>query len=511
MIKPDWNRERLQKLAARSFNSSKVIVVSCRAPYVHEHRDGRIECIAPAGGLTAALKPIMAAVGGAWIAQASGSADRETASKAGRLWVPPEKPSFELRRLWISPELRDGHYAGLSNQGLWPLCHNVYHRPIFRESDWNAYRRVNEIFAEAVLEEAQGKPAIVFIQDYQFALLPRLLRAANPALTIGQFWHIPFPNVEIAQTFPWIDQLLDGMLGSDLLGFHVPQHCRNFMQAVEATVDARVERHRQTVWSNNSATYVRDVPISIDFDQHAAQAASPEVEEAMRTWRRRIGPATHIGLGIDRMDYTKGIPERLRALSSVLDQNPELRGALTFVQIAVPSRGNISDYAELEREVESLASRINQQWATPDWTPVILEKRNLPPVEMMALHRLARFCMVTPLHDGMNLVAKEFAASRLDDDGVLILSRFAGAAEELKSALLVNPYSQADLCKAITSALTMSRMERRARMAVARMAVAKNNVYCWAGELLQELGALGRPQAQPAPTMRLNKFSASVA
>jgi trehalose 6-phosphate synthase len=511
MMKPEWSRDRLEEFAAKSFKSTKLIVVSCRAPYVHEHREGRIACISPAGGLTAALKPTMAAVGGVWIAQASGSADRETASPRGRLKVPPERPTFELRRLWIPPDLRRGHYEGLSNSALWPLCHNVYQRPVFRQSDWSAYRQVNEIFAQAVLDEAHGQPAAVFIQDYHFALLPRLLKAANPALTVGQFWHIPFPNRETSQTFPWIDDLLDGMLGSDLLGFQLPQHCRNFVEAVEDNLEARIERHGETVWLNDHPTSIRDVPISIDFDQHTAQAASGEVEQAMQSWQRRIGSVRHVGVGIDRMDYTKGIPERLRALASLFKRNPELRGALTFVQVGVPSRGSIAEYEQLETEIDAEALAINQQWATGNWTPVILEKRNLPPVEMMALHRLARFCMVTPLHDGMNLVAKEFVASRFDDDGVLILSRFAGAAQELRTALLVNPYSEAELCRAMNTALTMTKMERQGRMAAARMAVEGNNVYCWAGELLQELGSRARAQARPVPVMRFGALSASVA
>ena len=501
----------MQEVAARSFQSTKVIVVSCRAPYIHEHKDGRVTCISPAGGVTAALKPTMAAVGGVWIAQASGSADRETASVRGRLRVPPERPAFELRRLWISPELRKGHYEGLSNQALWPLCHNVYQRPVFRQSDWTAYRRVNESFAEAVLEEAQGRPATVFIQDYHFGLLPRMLKTANPNLTVGQFWHIPFPNREIAKTFPWIDELLDGMLGNDLLGFHLRQHCDNFNEAVEATLGAQKGLHTQAVRLSRRSTSVRDVPISIDFEQHTAQAASNEVEAAMETWQRRIGPVGHVGLGIDRMDYTKGIPERLRAIGALLTRSPELRGALSFVQIGVPSRGSIAEYAELEKEIDSLVLAINQQWGTADWTPIILEKRNLPPVEMMALHRLADFCMVTPLHDGMNLVAKEFVASRFDDDGVLILSRFAGAAEELRTALLVNPYSESDLCRAMISALAMSKTERRVRMADARRVVAESNVYRWAGELLQELGAIGSAQPRPVPAMRFETLSASVA
>ena len=511
MTKPDWNRERLHEFAATSFESTKLIVVSCRAPYIHERKDGGIACISPAGGLTTALKPTLAAVGGVWIAQATGSADRETASPRGRLKVPPERPTFELRRLWIPPDLQRGHYEGLSNSALWPLCHNVFQRPAFRQSDWDAYRRVNEIFARAVLDEADGEPATVFIQDYHFGLLPRLLKAANPALTVGQFWHIPFPNRETSQTFPWMDDLLEGMLGNDVLGFHLPRHCRNFVEAVQDNLEASIEHNGETVRLNGHQTCLRDVPISIDFDQHDAEAASAEVEQAIQSWQRRIGSGRHIGVGIDRMDYTKGIPERLRALAALFKSNPDLRGKLTFVQVGVPSRSNIEEYQQLEREIDAEVLAINQQWATSDWTPVILEKRNLVPVEMMALHRLARFCMVTPLHDGMNLVAKEFVASRFDNDGVLILSRFAGAAQELRTALLVNPFSETDLCRAMCTALTMSKPERQRRMAAARLVVERNNVYCWAGELLQELRRRAWDQAPPMPAMHFGTVTASVA
>jgi trehalose 6-phosphate synthase len=486
-------------------------VVSCRSPYIHEHLAGRVQCISPAGGLTAALKPVMAAVGGTWVAQASGSADRETAGPFGRLRVPPENPSFALRRVCIPPDLRHGHYEGLSNQALWPLCHNVYTRPIFRESDWSAYQRVNEIFAQAVLDEAQGQPAVVFIQDYHFALLPRLLKSANPALTVGQFWHIPFPAPDTAQIFPWLRELVEGMLGNDFLGFHLHQHCNNFLAAADSTVRARVEPDMQTAWVNDHRTSVRDVPVSIDFHQHTAQAASSEVERTLAVWKQQLGDVRYLGVGIDRIDYTKGIPERLRALSSLFEHNPDLRGRLTFLQVGVPSRNSIAEYAELERTIDTMVAAVNQRWATSTWSPVIFEKRNLGPVEMMALHRLASFCMVTPLHDGMNLVAKEFVASRNDCDGVLILSRFAGAAQELQTALLVNPFSEADLCRAIRKALAMTEPERQFRMSAARAVVEKNTVYRWAGEILEQLGSLALARPRPVFTRQIDRVPASVA
>ena len=504
-----WNEARLEALAHKSFKNKKLIIVSNREPYIHEHRGGRVVCISPAGGLTSALKPVIRAAGGTWVAQATGSADRQTASPLGRLRVPPEDPAFTLRRVWIPENLQRSYYDGLANQALWPLCHNVYQRPVFRDSDWQAYRRVNEIFAQSVLEEARGGEAVVFVQDYHLALLPRMLKSHNPSLTVAQFWHIPWPNADIVRTFPWVEELFAGMLGNDLLAFHLDQHTANFIEGARNSLPACIDPAQKTVWFDGRPTAVRDAPISIDFDRHAATAASAGVEEAMRAWKGRVGGVARLGVGIDRIDYTKGIPERLRALRMLLERTPALRGALTFVQVGVPSRGGISEYAQLEHAIDEEVSFINDRWGTPGWQPVILEKRNLPAEEMMALHRLSDFCMVTSLHDGMNLVAKEFVASRGDGDGVLILSRFAGAAHELGTALQVNPYSGSSICQALSSALTMPEAERRQRMATARAVVQHNNIYRWAAVLIQELDEIRRAEVQPRHLVRLGQLAAA--
>jgi trehalose-6-phosphate synthase len=506
-----WTEARLSAMARHSFSNNKLIVVSNRAPYVH-HRDGeRIVCVSPAGGLTSALTPVVSAAGGTWIAQASGSADRETACRRGRVRVPTEDPTFTLRRLWVPQDLQRRYYDGLANQALWPLCHNVYQRPSFRECDWGAYKRVNEIFAESVLDEAAGQPATVFVQDYHLALLPGMLKAINPVLTVAQFWHIPWPSVDQAMSFPWMEELLEGVLGNDVLGFHLHQHCRNFMDTVEVALNSRVNRIKGIVFFGANATEVTDAPISIDFDAHTKLARSAEVAEAMLRWRNRLAPAVRVGIGIDRMDYTKGIPERLRAIQMLLGRNPELRGRFTFVQVAVPSRGGVCEYAELERSIDREAEVVNSMWGTNDWQPIIVEKQNLSPVEMMALHRLAEVCLVTPLHDGMNLVAKEFVASRFDDDGVLVLSRFAGAARELVTAVQINPFLEARICSGVEAALSMPRPERRLRMSEARRVVEKNNVYRWAGALIEKINASKRSDVAPARVSRFERLSASVA
>jgi len=505
-----WNQATLAKTAGSVLGNRKFIVVSNREPYVHQHHEGKIVCTSPAGGLISALKPIISAVGGTWVAQGTGSADRHSSSARGRLSVPPESPSFTLRRLWIPAALQHAYYEGLSNQALWPLCHNVFERPVYRDADWNAYRRVNEIFAEAVLEEAAGEAAVVFVQDYHLALLPQMLKSRNPRLSVGHFWHIPWPGAALLETFPWAEQLISGLLGSDFIGFHLRSHCENFIESAELIPGACADRAGSAVRQRGHTTVVKDAPISIDFDQHNHMAQSSAVENLMHNWRARLGRVQHVGLGIDRCDYTKGIPERLAAIGRLLEQNPALREQLTFIQVAVPSRSTIPGYAELDQTVEAQAAAINERFKTAEWQPILLEKRSLPPVEMMALHRLAAFCMVTPLHDGMNLVAKEFVASRFDGDGVLILSKFAGASRELKTAVTVNPFSETSLCNAVANSLTMPAFERMRRMSEARRVVKANNIYRWAGTCMEEMAEVFAGSSRMFPSTTFDRVVASV-
>jgi trehalose 6-phosphate synthase len=490
----------------------RFLVVSNRAPYIQTEENGRIVCKEPAGGLTAALKPIIASAKGTWVAHGGGSPDQAAADRRGRTAVPPEQNSIALRQVWIPEQLHRAYYAGLSNQGLWPLCHNVYQRPAFRNSDWQAYRNVNRLFADAVLEEIGDSPAVVFVQDYHLALLPRMLRRSSRDIIIGQFWHIPWPAAEIIQTFPWLEELLDGMLGNDMIGFHLDQHCRNFIEAVSAALPVYTEPDSRQVVLGGQATQVRAAPISIDFECHSSEATLPVVTQHMSEWRRRIGPARQVVLGIDRLDYTKGLPERLRGFAIALERLPELHGRITMVQVAVPSRSTVPEFAALEREIDERVAAINQRWGTANWRPVILEKRNLDRPEMTALHRLADVCLVTSLHDGMNLVAKEFVASRFDGDGVLVLSRFAGAARELAAAIQVNPFSEDSIADAIGMALAMPVAERLWRMSTLRSCVRNNNVYSWGATLLREFAQVAdaRMTAKTRPALQ-KSLAASVA
>jgi trehalose-6-phosphate synthase len=430
----------------------------------------------------------MRASGGIWIGHGSGDADRATVDQFDHVRVPPDDPSYTLRRVWLNKEQEEGYYHGMANSGLWPLCHVTFTRPTFNPDHWEKYKQVNAIFGDAVLEEAGNRPTFVFIQDYHFALLPRYLKDRNPNLIIAQFWHIPWPNRETFRVFPWKEELLEGMLGNDLLGFHLRHHCQNFLEAVERTVEARIEHEQAEIVHKNKSTLVRPFPISIDFEHQATMAASSAVEDELRQWRRGLRDRVKfLGVGIERIDYIKGIPERLRALDRLFEKYPAYRGRLTFLQIGVPSRGQIDAYQQVDLEIDRLVERINDKWGTSRWKPIVYHKRHFGPAEMMALHRMADFCIISSLHDGMNLVAKEFVASRNDNDGVLLVSEFAGAALELTDAVHFNPFAVDELCERIRLALEMEPAERKRRMLRMRAAVRENNVYRWAGKLLSAL------------------------
>ncbi len=486
-----WTKEGLLELIHDKLRGYKLILVSNREPYIHRHIGKEIECVQPASGLTVALDPIMRACGGTWIAHGSGNADRKTVNEHDRVLVPPHDPRFTLRRVWLSARQEERYYYGLANQALWPLCHIVFNRPVFLPEDWQSYREVNQVFARAVLEEAGDAPAFVFIQDFHFALLPRMLKERNPNLIIAQFWHIPWPNPEILRGFPWKEELLDGLLGNDLLGFHLRFHCQNFLDTVDRILEAKVDRERQEVKRAGKATSVRPFPISIDFEEHNAMAQAAATEPEMERWRRAVGLRGElVGIGIDRLDYTKGICERLRALDRFLTKYPHYRQRLVFVQVGVPTRSRIPEYKLLERKIERLVKEINRKhrgWPGRSWRPIIFLKRHYPQRNLTALHRLANFCMVSSLHDGMNLVAKEYVASRFDEGGALILSDFAGASRELTDAIVVNPYSEEETVEAIRQALEMPDEERRRRMQKMRAVVAENNIYRWAGKILSAL------------------------
>ena len=496
----NWTKARLQKLVIDHLRDVKLIAVSNREPYIHTREGGRLTCKTPASGLTTAIDPILRASGGVWVAHASGSGDREVVDERNRVLVPPEDPSYTLRRVWLPQRLEKEYYYGLANEGLWPLCHAAFHRPRFSLKNWVSYKDANQLFADAILEEADGNPALVFIQDYHLGLLPRLLKKSNPSLAVAQFWHIPWPNRETFRAFPWKDELLDGMLGNDLLGFHLQHHCANFLETVDRTIEARADNEHGYVSKSGHVTAVRAFPISIDFEEHVKMAASPQVSAATSRWRQELGrPPEILGIGIDRIDYTKGIPERLQALDRLLEEHPEYLGRLMFLQVGVPSRTAIADYDRLNRALVEQVDTLNRKWGHGSWKPVVFVRRHVDPEALVALHLMADFCLVSSLHDGMNLVAKEFVASRVDGDGVLILSAFTGAARELTDALIVNPFAVDEMADAIHQAVNMPAAERRRRMNKMRSIVSANNVYRWVGKILLTLSGIevGEPSYRP--------------
>ena len=491
-----WTEERLKQFVHLQLNGRPLVVVSNREPVSHVWRGGQIHVQAPASGLVTAMDPVMRACGGVWVAHGSGDADRETADTRGRLGVPVDEPRYTLRRVWLTKEEEQGYYAGFSNEGLWPLCHIVHVRPTFRPDDWSYYLEVNQKFADTVLDQIKDAEApLVLIQDYHFAALPALIKAARPDARVAIFWHIPWPNFEAFGICPWQEELLLGMLGADLIGFHTQYYCNNFLETVDRALEARIDWERFSVTRGDHTTYVKPFPISVapEFVDDPPRVSRPEL-------LRRLGiSAEFLGLGVERIDYTKGLPERLSALQFFFETYPQYRERLVFVQLAAPSRSTINRYQEIQREVEEKVRELNQLFQTKTWRPVLYLKAHHEHRDIWAYYRHADFCMVTSLHDGMNLVAKEFVSVRDDEDGALILSRFAGASHELRDALIVNPYDLTGMAEAIRTALEMPPEERRARMVRMRHSVVDHNIYRWAGMLLSELARIpvgtagGRP------------------
>ena len=496
-----WTPERLRFHVRSKLQESPLFVVSNREPCMHVRQGKAVEAIVPAGGLIAALGPIMHACDGTWVAHGAGDADREVVDEHDRLRVPPEDPHYSLRRVWLSKEEEEGYYFGFANEGLWPLCHIAHTRPTFRATDWEQYRAVNRRFGEAVLAEMEGtEHPTVLIQDYHFTLLPRIVKEARPDARVAIFWHIPWPNPQVFGICPWQRELVDGLLGADLVGFHIQAHCNHFLETVDQALECRIEWDRFAVNRRGHFTLVRPFPASVDLVEPAPEAGpqeSPYLDRAALF--KELGvEAVFLGVGVDRVDYTKGIPERFRGLERFLEKYPAYQGQFTFVEIGAPSRTHIKRYHDLLAEVESEAERINWRFQAGRWKPIVLLKRHHTHREIERYFRAADLCMVTSLHDGMNLVAKEFVASRHDGQGALILSRFTGACRELRDALVVNPYDTEQLAEAIRFSLEMDPEERKARMERMRKTVKERNVYRWAANLIAELSEV-RPEKSYAP------------
>jgi trehalose-6-phosphate synthase len=484
-----WTADRLAVHLRDRLEDSRLFVISNREPYMHTRQGASIEVKIPPSGVVTAIEPVLRACDGTWVAHGSGDADLETVDRHDRLRVPPDDPHYLLRRVWLTKEEEAGYYYGFSNEGLWPLCHIAHTRPIFRTDDWRHYQEVNHKFANALLEEMESvtRP-LVLVQDYHFALLPRMIKQYRPDARVAIFWHIPWPNPEAFRICPWQRELVDGLLGADLIGFHIQAHCTNFLQTVDRIVESRIDWEHFSVQRLDHQTAVRPFPISVEFcDDSPEPPVESAYEERMKLFKALGVEAAYMGVGVDRLDYTKGILERLLAVERFLEKYPRYQLLFTFIQIGAPSRSHIKRYHDLQAEVEAETDRINWKFQTDQWKPIVLLNRQHSHKEIAPYYRAADLCLVTSLHDGMNLVAKEFVAARRDELGVLVLSRFTGAARELQDALQVNPYDIDQTAEAIRTALEMSAEEKQLRMQRMRKLVREHNVYRWAASLIGDL------------------------
>jgi trehalose 6-phosphate synthase len=507
------NAAELMSVLGPRLGNTKLIVVANREPYIHikqttparrslrswfgpKREQTTLSWMRPASGLVTALDPVMRACGGTWIAHGSGSGDRDVVDDRGRVAVPPDRPAYTLRRVWLTQEEEEGYYYGLANNALWPLCHIAYARPEFNERDWQQYKRVNERFANTVIDEIGNARAIVFVQDYHFALLPRLVKEARPDTIVCQFWHIPWPNSEAFRICPWKDEILDGLLGNDLLGFHIQFHCNNFFDTVDSGMEARIDREHFAVVRRGHRTYVKPFPISIDPEPWSKLPKGRTREADVRQTRERLGlQHERLIFGVDRLDYTKGIPERIRAFERMLEHHPDWRGRVTMLQVGAPSREHLLRYQSISDDVDVAVAAINERFGQGTWTPVIYVRQHHGPDDVASLYRAADVCVVSSLHDGMNLVAKEFIASRPDLRGVLVLSRFTGAARDLREALDVNPFAVDEFAGVLHQALSMPDAEQARRMRSLRARVEEHTIYDWAAAVIQAASRMSEAAA----------------
>ncbi|MFA5363017.1 MAG: trehalose-6-phosphate synthase [Candidatus Omnitrophota bacterium] len=486
-----WTESKLRDLIHARLGENALFLVSNREPYMHvEDITGQAKCVRPASGVVTAIDPIMRACGGTWIAHGSGNADRKFVNSRDKLGVPPEDNRYILKRLWLTKEEEEGYYYGFANEGLWPLCHMTHTRPMFRESDWRMYKEVNRKFANSVLAELPAKDPFVFIQDYHFTVLAKFLKEKRPDAKIALFWHIPWPNPEVFSTCPYQEQILEGMLACDLIGFHVQSHCNNFLETANKLLESRVDTEKFSVVRFGKETFIRPFPISVDGYVNQSKQGVCLSGEINKIRKELELEGKIVAIGVDRIDYTKGLIERVLAVDRFIEKNPHYKNKFVFIQLAAPSRTHIKRYHDLMNEIDELVEKKNWKYSGDGWKPIIYLKRHFSPEEIKPYYALADICIVSSLHDGMNLVAKEYVASKTDLNGLLILSRFTGAARELIDSVLINPYSIEEFADAIKLSVEMPLEEKRKRMENMRRIVSENNIYRWAGNIITELTAL---------------------
>lgn len=487
-----WTPARLKAHAVTLIGNRKLIVVSNREPYMHTKEQGQIKVIVPASGLVTSLDPVLKATSGLWIAHGAGDADWEVLDSEKKVLVPPEAPSYTLKRIHLSKEEEEGYYYGFSNEALWPLCHLTHHRPLFEEKDWVYYKEVNRKFAKEIVSECDKERPFILVQDYHFTLLPKFIKELRPDAVVGLFWHIPWPNPEAFQVCPWKREILEGMLGADFIGFHLQSYCNNFLDTVNSLLRVRIDWDRFAVLQEDHATVVKPFPIGVQ-PWAERQTLEEDVFFKMASKYRREHDLknTRLVVSVDRLDYTKGIPERLAAIDRFFEKYPSFKEKIVFVQLAAPSRIQIPSYRELVKEIEETTDKINWKHCSKSWKPILFLKEHHNAQTVYTFLRMADVCLVSSLADGMNLVAKEFVAAREAGDGVLILSEFAGVAREFQEALQINPHAKADFAETIRIALEMPLGEQKRRMARMKAQVAENNVYKWAADLISEMAHAG--------------------
>ena len=496
----EWDAQTLRELLTSKLASDQVIVVSNRQPFSHDDVAGKATLKQPASGLVTALEPVVRACRGTWIAHGSGEADRHFVDASDRWATPPDNGSYQLRRIWLTAQEQKGYCDGFSNSGLWPLCHMVYVRPAFEELDWRHYQAINRRFANAVVREARGQDPVVLIQDYHLALVPALVRAQLPMATIVSFWHIPWPHAQQMGMCPWMGEIVRGLLGSDIVGLQTQQDARNFAD-LAANTGARIAQGESTeIVHTSRITQVRHYPISIAWPTPTDAAALPSVKSCRRRAQKQwsLPPQGRLVIGVDRFDYTKGIIERLHAFEELMVSHPQWHGLVRYVQIAAPTRQGLKEYTDFQIQVHKEVARINAKFAAIGGVAILLLDTHHDRAALDRLYRAADVCLVTSLHDGMNLVCKEFVAARDDEQGVLVLSQFAGAAHELDAALIVNPYHIAQVAESMHQALVMPKVEQRRRMSALRNTVKSANIYRWAGNILTDAAAVRRAVAPHA-------------
>ncbi|MFH1504309.1 MAG: trehalose-6-phosphate synthase [Candidatus Omnitrophota bacterium] len=482
-----WNKKEVLDSVKSKFSGHTFVVASNRQPYIYKLSRGKIICTRGPGGVSTALGPIMQELGGLWVCCSSGDADK-LAAKNSKVRVPPHAPSYELKYIWLNKEENLGYYFGYSNQGLWPLSHLVFVKPKFSNEDWEAYKQVNKKFAQTINEEIKGKKAIVFVQDYHLALVSKYLKEINPQAVTILFWHIPWTTYDVFRILPQRRELLEGMLSYDLLGFQIRYFCGNFLDAVAGEVEAKINREGRSVVFQGHTSLIRSYPISVDFEGINKTSQEQEVKELSNLLKEEFDlTGKKVIIGLDRIDYTKGIIERVQAIDKLLSTHPELKEKIIFVQMGEISRIHLTQYKQLNERVNSLVEEVNFKHSQNSWKPVIFFRRHLNFKEVLAFYGIADVCVVSSLHDGMNLVAKEFIAAKADEKGVLVLSRFTGASRELKEAFLINPYHIEETSSAIYKALTISDTERKKRMKKLRQTIHRNDIWKWIGQIISDI------------------------